>query len=90
MKKEISALNLAIEALEEKRRRYAAGYAAYQQGIRANKIVDDKVSGVSFAWVEEDHEQYVKYDKAIERLGDLKEILADPGVTRSQRTLFDL
>ena len=91
LQKELRALDLAIQALEEKRREYSPGHVAYtRDGIRADEINDKKVSGVGFAWAQEDHKKYLEYDQAINRLEDLKDILNDPGITREQEPLFDM
>ena len=91
LQKELRALDLAIQALEEKRREYSPGHVAYtRDGVRADEIIDDKVTGVGFTWAQENHKKYIEYDQAINRLEDLKDILADPGVTRGQEPLFEM
>jgi len=79
--KQIRAIEIAVESIEiVRRQKFAAGEAAYCQGIRSDKIIDDCVSGVSFDWVESDHKKYTEYTQAIRQLEDLHEILTDPGV----------
>jgi hypothetical protein len=79
---QLKAIDLAIEAIEDvRRRKFAAGDAAYRQGIRKDVIKDKSVTGTGFAWAEDDHNSYVELTQAIRQLEDLKEILVDPGVT---------
>lgn len=78
----IPALKLSIEALEDKRRaKFAAGDAAYRQGIRNEPYSSKYANGVNFTFAEDDHKHYERYTKAIETLEDWIEVLQDPGVT---------
>ena len=87
--KQIAAINLAIESLKrERRERYAAGEAAYNQGIRTNKLNGGGVTGELFSFAEDGHNGYMKYTAAIQELSDLIEILTDPGVEHAQESLF--
>jgi hypothetical protein len=91
MSKQTKAIYLAIDALERERRRlYAAGEAAYQQGIRTVKIDNEGVTGEAFTFAEEGHAGYIEYTEAIQQMQDLIEILTDPGVTKAQPELFSL
>jgi hypothetical protein len=77
-KKQTAALTLAIRALGvERRRHFAAGEAAYQAGIRADKIDTDGIQGEAFTFAEEGHKHYVEYTKAMQELEDLIEIVND-------------
>jgi hypothetical protein len=70
-RKQVKALELGIKALKDYRRRmFFMGEVAYtQQGIR------------DMTFAESGHKNFVEYTKAIDELGDLIEILTDPGVT---------
>lgn len=81
--KQISALKLAVECLERERRaRYAAGEAAWRQGIRPTEMKGE-ISGVQFSFAEDGHKKYLEYSQAISQLEDLQEILTDPGVVET-------
>lgn len=81
-RKQIAAIKLVIETLtEERRRRFAAGDAAYRSGIRPDKLSDGKITAAPFIWVEHDHAGWNRYSEAIQQLEDLIEIITDPGVT---------
>lgn len=89
--KQIAALKLAIENLYEKRRKYAAGHIAYtQQKIRTVEINGDGITGTTMGFAQQEHEDWTRYDEAITQLEDLIEILQDPGVVRTQPTLFNM
>lgn len=75
------AIDLAIQSLTKERRQYRPGHFAYLHGIRPDVIDDKKVTGTSFLWAERDYHKHEEYSRAIQELEDLKEILADPGVT---------
>jgi hypothetical protein len=78
---QLRALAIGIDAIEHVRReRYAAGHAAYMQGVRPDEI-KGKINGIGFAWAQQDHEKYLECSEAIRQLEDLQEILTDPGVT---------
>jgi hypothetical protein len=67
--KQLAAIDLAIDALEDiRRRRHAMGEVAFHKGH-------------DFIFAEKGHANYTKYTQAIQELEDLKEILTDPGVT---------
>ena len=69
LKKQLKSLDLAIKALTERRRKmYAAGESAFQKGI-------------DFTFAVDGHRHYDEHTQAIQALEDLKDILADPGVT---------
>jgi hypothetical protein len=70
IRKQLNAIDPAIDALKDiRRRRFAMGEVAYtQQGI----------TDLQFAI--RGHSGYEKYTKAIQELEDMKEILTDPGV----------
>src|SRR3990172_3448057 len=86
--KQTTALKLAIEVLERERRRYfAAGEAAYNQGIRTDKIDTEGMKGDAFTFAEKGHAEYVRYTKAIQELADLIEIVNDEGTTIEQPSL---
>ncbi len=88
--KQVAALKLGIEALTEKRRKYAAGEFAYsRQGLRPVSFDSDGVSGTGFQFTADDHKKYMECDKAIRELEDLIEILTDPGSTKAQPKLFE-
>lgn len=64
---QIKAVELAIEALTERRRaKYAAGEAAHKQGI-------------DLEFAHRAHKHYTTHTEAIQQLEDLIEILQDPG-----------
>lgn len=87
--KQISAINLSIDALTRERRKlHAAGEHAYQQGIRPVELNSNGIEGVGFLFAEDGHAGYVEYTKAIQELEDLIEVLTDPGVTHEQPRLF--
>lgn len=66
---QVKAIELAIQALEERRRRnYAAGEAAYQKSIDLEFAIRA-------------HKHYTEHTEAIRQLEDLIEILTDPGAT---------
>jgi len=87
--KQIKAINLAIEALKRERRKlYAAGEAAYNQGMRTDVINTNGTTGELFAFAEDGHKGYTEYTDSIQELEDLKDILLDPGVTKDQIEMF--
>lgn len=91
-RKQISALELAIDALTDKRRKFAPGEKAYtRQGLRPDKMQDEEFTYTGFVFVEQDHKSYTEYTQAIQELEDLIEILEDPGVTvDEQMELFEV
>jgi hypothetical protein len=69
LRKQLKAIDLAVKALTERRRKlYAAGESAFQKGI-------------DFTFALDGHRHYDEHTQAIRELEDLKEILTDPGVT---------
>jgi hypothetical protein len=65
--RQVAALNLAIKALTERRRKlYATGEAAF-------------VKGIDFTFAVDGHKHYTEHSQAIKTLEDLIEILTDPG-----------
>lgn len=80
---QVKAYRLAIESLEEiRRKKFNAAHVAYQQGLRADEIQDDDgVTGLGFAWVEEGEAKYQEYTKAISEMHDLLEMMEDAEVT---------
>lgn len=81
---QVKALGLAIESLRrERRRNFAGGEDAFRRGFRTQVIPknDEGVTGHLFAFAEDDHLSYLEYTQAIEQLGDLIDILNDPGVS---------
>jgi hypothetical protein len=87
--KQIKAIRLAVESLARERRRlYAAGEAAYNQGIRRDSLDAEEIKGDLFAFGEDDHENYVEYSDAIDQLLDMIEILTDPGAETEQERLL--
>jgi hypothetical protein len=88
---QIAAIHLAIAALERERRRlYAAGNAAYNQGIRTDVVNSDGVTGELFTFAEDSHKGYKEYTDAINALGDMIEILQDPGAVVLRETQMEL
>jgi hypothetical protein len=80
-KKQIAALRLAIEALEDKRRtKFAVGDGAYRLGVRPDELKGDELKYTGLDFAEKDHKKYQQYTKAIQELEDLIDILEDPGV----------
>lgn len=88
---QLKALGIAIDAIEQMRRqKYAVGHAAYMQGLRADEIKDKKITGVGFAWAQQDHKKYVECSEAIRQLEDLQEIITDPGaMVDEQLSMFE-
>ena len=81
-RKQVTALKRAIISLERDRRRnFAAGEAAWQQGVRSDAIKDKKITGKLFTFAEDDHKSYVLLTSHIQELEDLIEIVTDPGGT---------
>lgn len=75
-RRQIAALNRAIECMTQARRRYGAGEHAYQSGIRKD-VLKGGITGEAFGWVEADHAAYEQMSKDISELHDLIEMLED-------------
>lgn len=57
--KQISAIRLAVGALErERRRNFAAGDHAYRHGMRSYEINGNGITGVGFGFAQDGHENY--------------------------------
>lgn len=81
IQKQVKAIRLMIGTAErERRRRYAAGHAAYLSGIRQSELDSGGITGMLFQWVETDHASYMEYTDAIQQMEDLIEILTDPPI----------
>lgn len=88
----IKALKLAIGELETKRRRdFAPGEHAYQQGIRTVTLNSEGVTGELLSFAEDGHNGYMEYTQAIDEFEDWIEIFSDPGVVidKAQMELFE-
>jgi hypothetical protein len=80
IRKWIAAINAGIKALEKERRRFSPGHYAYEtQGLRPDVLDDEGTKGVVFDWVARDYSDAEKITAHIEALGDLIEMLNDPG-----------
>lgn len=78
LRKQITALKLGIEVLERERRRlYAAGEYAWQEGIRATVIDSDGITGQAFSFADQGHRGYVRYSEAIAEYEDMIEALSE-------------
>lgn len=89
-RKQIAALRVAIDSMEETRRGYAVGHAAYQSGMRPDVINSGGVEWTGFAFAEDDYNAYARIDAAIRELEDLVEVLSDEGGAMvTQPSLFE-
>jgi hypothetical protein len=88
-RKQIAALKAGIEALrDERRRNYASGEHAYQNGMRKDTLKSEGVEGELFMFAEDGHKNYVLISEHIKQLEDLIDIVSDPGVVHEQERLL--
>ena len=74
----VKACRLAISLIsDERRKKYAAGEYAYQQGIRTSSINSDGITGDVLSFAENSHNKYEEYTEAIRQLEDFIEGLTE-------------